>query len=174
MVVFTCRVCASTGRAQNYTLYSSHLQKSLVSCHAAIDAEQAPMHVVGRFLAVLFSNHSLPQRRGTGFGLPRPCSVSRVSLSSESVQMLHYCPNYSQAALIQIIVSIYDGVPESFEVFRCRPSSTEEELSLFLKRAAKHPLQFLLLHVNLLPFKLQEVRGQGLYSWRQQSNCHSE
>lgn len=73
--------------------------------------------------------------------------------------MLHYCPSYSQAELIQIIVSIYDGVPESFEVFRCRPSSTEEELSLFLKRVAKHPLQFLLLNVNHLPFKLQEVRG---------------
>ena len=121
------------------------------------------MHIVGRFLAVLFGNHSLPQRRGSGFGLPRPRSISRISLSSESVvQMLHYCPNYSQAELIQLIVSIYDGVPESFEVFRCRPSSTEEELSLFLKRAAKHPLQFLLLEVNRLPFKLQEVRVWGL------------
>ena len=134
-----------------------HFQESLASCHAAIHAGEAPMHVVGQFLASLFGNHSLPQQRGTKFGLPSPCSVSRMSPSSESAQMLHYCPNYTQAELIQLIVSIYNGVPESLEVFRCRPSSTAEELSLFLKRVAKLPLQYLMLDVNHLPFKLQEV-----------------
>ena len=113
------------------------------------------MHVVGRFLGTVFNNHSLPKRCGEG--LSRPRSVSRLSFSPEPSQLLHYCPGYSQAQLIRLIVSIYDGVPEAFEVFHCRPSSTEEELGLFLKRAAKHPLQYVVLEVNRLPFKLQEV-----------------
>lgn len=114
------------------------------------------MHVVGRFLGMLFNNHTLPKRCGEGFSRPR--SVSRLSISTEPTQLLHYCPRYSQTQLVRLIVSIYDGVPEAFEVFHCRPSSTEEELGLFLKRAAKHPLQYLILEVNRLPFKLQEVQ----------------
>ena len=112
------------------------------------------MHVVGMFLETVFTKHSLSNR--CGVGLCRSYSFSQLS-SPELSQLLHYCPGYSQAQLIQLIVSIYDGVPEAFEVFRCHPSSTKEELSLFLERLAKHPLQYLILGVNLLPFKLQEV-----------------
>ena len=102
------------------------------------------MHVVGTFLGMVFNNHSLPKRCGE-------------SVSSDPPQLLHYCPKYSQLQLICLIVSIYNGVPEAFEVFHCHPSSTEEEIRLFLKRVAKHPLQYLILEVNLLPFRLQEV-----------------
>ena len=113
------------------------------------------MHVVGEFLEVVFKHHFLPKRFGECFS--QPCSVSQHSFS-EPTQLLHYCPRYSQAQLIQLIVSIYDGVPETFEVFRCHPSSTKEELSLFLMRVAKHRLKYLILDVNRLPFILQEVR----------------
>ena len=114
------------------------------------------MHVVGVFLGMVFNNHTLPKRCGEG--LSKSHSFSRHA-SSEQTQplVLHYCPGYTQAQLICLIVSIYNGVPEAFEVFHCHPSSTEEELSLFLKQVAKHPLQYLILKVNQLPFKLQEV-----------------
>ena len=111
------------------------------------------MDVVGKFLGMVLSSHSLPKRCGKG--LSQPCLVSQ--LSSEPTQLLHYCPGYSQAQLICLIVSIYNRVPEAFEVFRCRPSSTKEELSLFLERVAKHPLQYLVLEVNQLCPKVQEV-----------------
>ena len=111
------------------------------------------MHVVGEFLEVVISKHSLPKRSGDG--LSQPWSISR--LSSPEPTQLHYCWRQTQAQLLQLIVNIYNGVPEAFEVFRCHPSSTKEELSLFLKRVAKHPLQYLILEVNLLPFKLQKV-----------------
>ena len=107
------------------------------------------MHVVGTFLGMVFNNHSLPNRCGE--------IVSQHS-SSDPTQLLHYCPKYSQLQLICLIVSIYNGVPEPFEVFHCHPLSTEEEVCLFLKRVAKHPLQYLVLEINLLPFRLQEVR----------------
>ena len=109
---------------------------------------------MGEFLEVVFNNHTLPKRCGKG--LSKPHSVSQYSFS-EPAQLLHCFPGYSQAQLIRLIVSIYDGVPETFEVFRCHPSSTKEELSLFLKQVSKHPLQYLILEVNRLSFKLQEV-----------------
>ena len=111
------------------------------------------MQVVGEFLCMVFSNHSLPNHCGEVLSQPR--SISQLSLPEPT--QLHYCPGYTQAQLICLIVSIYNGVPKSFEVFRCQPSSTKEELSLFLKRVAKHPLQYLVLEVNRLTFELQEV-----------------
>ena len=141
--------------------------------HVCTESDEAPMHVVGTFLETVFSKHSLPKR--CGVGLSRSYSLSQLS-SPAPPQLLHYCPRYSQAQLIQLIVSIYDGVPESFEVFRCCPSSTKEELSLFLKRLAKHPLQYLILEVNLLPFKLQEVcvyHAVLIECHRAHSNCSS-
>ena len=125
-----------------------------MGCHMCTESDEAPMCVVGTFLEKVFSNHSLPNRCGVGLSrsyyLPQPSSLKLP-------QLLHYCPRYSQAQLIQLTVSIYNGVPDTFEVFRCHPSSTEEELSLFLKRVAKHPLNYLILEVNRLPFRLQEV-----------------
>ena len=125
-----------------------------MDCRMCTESDKAPMRVVGTFLEMVFREHSLPKR--CGVGLSRSYSLSQPS-SLELSQLLHYCPGYTQAQLIQLTVTIYGGVPEAFEVFRCHPSSTKEELSLFLKRVAKHPLQYLILGVNLLPFKLQEV-----------------
>ena len=119
------------------------------------ESDKAPMHVVGEFLKMVFNNHSLPKRCGKG--LSQPQSISQHSFSLKPTQLLHYCPGYSQTQLIQLIVSIYGGVPEAFEVFHCHPSSTEEDFNLFLKRVAKHPREYLILEVNRLPFKLQEV-----------------
>ena len=110
------------------------------------------MQLVGKFLQIVFTNHSLPKRCGQNLSPP-----SSVHSFPETTQLLHYCPGCSQAQLIHLIISIYDGVPESFEVFRCHSSSSKEELSLFLKRMAKHPLQYLILEINQLSFKLQEV-----------------
>ena len=111
-----------------------------------------PMHVVGFFLAELFknldlSNHSLKRRR--------PSVIS----SSQSTHILHSCSGFTQSQLIRLIISIYGGVPEAFEVFHCRSTTTEEDLRLFLnpKRATKHPFQYLILEVNKLSYQLQEV-----------------
>ena len=106
------------------------------------------LQVVGNFLSKVFNGHSLPQRSQR---------VRCLDLSAESHQILHSCIGYKQQQLIQLIVKIYNGVPESFEVFHCQSTSTEEEVSLFLKRAARHQLTCLMLEVNRLPYKLQEV-----------------
>ena len=71
--------------------------------------------------------------------------------------LLHYTPGYSQSQLIRLICVLYNGVPECYEVFHCRPSTTQEELCLFMKRIRYHPSTYLVLQVNRLPFHLQEV-----------------
>ena len=116
----------------------------------------SPMQTVGSFLGHLFknlelSNHSLKRRR-------RSSSLVR-SVSSQSTHILHSCKGYTQSQLLRLIITIYGGVPEAFEVFHCRPTTTEEDLGLFLnpRRATKRPFQYLILEVNCLPYELQEV-----------------
>ena len=115
------------------------------------------MEVVGSFLEQLLVNHELPRR--SCMAIKRPRSASLLSGMPDGNQSLHYAPKYRQSQLVWLIISIYSGVPESFEVFHCRPTSTEEELSLFLERVAKQPLRYLVLEVNKLPFRLQEVNN---------------
>ena len=116
--------------------------------------EMIPIHIVGTFLAQLFRNsklscHFLNKRR----------LANTRSISTQPTQILHSCPGYSQSQIIQLIIHIYGGVPEPFEVLRCRSNATMEEIQLFLnpRRAMKRPFQFLILEVNKLPYQLQEV-----------------
>lgn len=113
------------------------------------------MEIVGGFLGDLLQNHT-PPRRSTEI-MRRPSTVIQFPGTSDANQFLHHAPKYRQSQLIRLIVSIYGGVPESFEVFHCRSSSTKEELSLFLERIERKPLRYLILEVNKLPFGLQEV-----------------
>ena len=119
-------------------------------------SEYPPMHQVGAFLSALFENsdlstNSLKRRRTTS-------SITR-SMSQQSTHILHSCQYFTPGQLSRMIISVFGGVPEPFEVFHCRPTATEEELRLFLnpKRATKHPFQYLILEVNKLPYQLQEV-----------------
>ena len=123
-----------------------------------MEENEVPVKIVGTFLNSLFEDHSLPHRCHPSSPLLRPRSITgSLSLVQEFTQLLHFCPSYTQDRLIRVIVGLYSGVPESFEVFHCRSNTTEGELNLFLKRAAKFPLQYLILEVNKLPYKLQEV-----------------
>ena len=128
-----------------------------MECREVIESENSPMYIVAHFLDLLFKDHSLP-RRSSEPVVQRHRSLTSMSFARNSSQLLHYCPGYSQEQLVRLIISVYSGVPESFEVFHCRPTTTEEELGLFFKRATKYPLKYLVLEVNRLPFKLQEVR----------------
>lgn len=146
-----CRLC----------LIGILLQELLSRGRYCLDEEESrsgntPMHLVGSFLAALFRNfelssHSLKRRRPSTF-------ISRSS-SSQSTHFLHSCQGFTQSQLLRLIISIYGGVPEVFEVFHCRQNTTEEDLKLFLnpKRATKRPFQYLILEVNRLPYQLQEV-----------------
>ena len=113
------------------------------------------MEIVGGFLGDLLENHTPPRRSPKV--IRRLTNVGQFSNISDSNQFLHHAPKYRQSQLVRLIINIYGGVPESFEVFQCRGSSTKEELSLFMERVERRPLRYLILEVNQLPFGLQEV-----------------
>lgn len=116
---------------------------------------------VGQFLDVLFTNHTLPCRGSSlqqrSLSLPQHHHHhSSGSGHAPFSQPLYSCPTYSQLDFLRLILNIFSGVPEAYQVLRCQTSTTEEELSLFLKRAEQHHAHYLMLGVNRLPFKLQE------------------
>lgn len=98
------------------------------------------------FLDTLFLFHVLPTSR-----------VQTLARSEGSHVVLHRLHGCSNAELIQLIITIYDGIPEPFEVFYCQNVPTQKELDLFLERARRFPRQYVMLEVNKLPYPLQEV-----------------
>ena len=120
------------------------------------------MEVVGRFLDDLMENHALPRRSIKVAQHLR--SATQFPGACDTNQFLHHAPKYTQSQLVRLIVSIYSGVPESFEVFHCQSSSTKEEISLFLKRVERKLLRSLILEVNKLSFGLQEVHVHASFN----------
>lgn len=127
------------------------LQGALTDIYVQIQSEDAtsPMLIVGQFLNILLQNLS-----------PQKFLVSKSSLQQSDVanQPLYYCPSSSQADLISLILNVFAGSPQPYQMLHCQATTSEEELGLFLKRVEKHPAHYLILAVNELPFKLQEVR----------------
>ena len=50
---------------------------------------------------------------------------------------VHFAPNYDNGQLLCLLIKIYNGVPESYEVFQCDKNTREEDLKLFLNRASE-------------------------------------
>ena len=50
-------------------------------------------------------------------------------------KIIHFAPNYDNGQLLRLLIKIYNGVPEPYEVFQCNEESSEEDLKLFLHRA---------------------------------------
>ncbi len=76
----------------------------------------------------------------------------------EQSERLYSIPGYSQDELVRVVLSEYDpGMPQAFQIMRCRPSTTEAELNLFMSRVCKFPSVYVMLGVDLLPFDMQEV-----------------
>ncbi len=124
------------------------------------------MDAVGLFLQHLFDDGKvelpeclLPQRYNPKLSHQiRSSSSSGMPEQDELPHVLHKAPGYNQDQLIRLIVEIYGGPPEAFEVLHCRPTTSEQDLKLFIKRISKHPTRkYVVIEVNSLPYQLQEV-----------------
>lgn len=99
-----------------------------------------------------------------GYSIRHPMAAKRqlesaatsVSASIE-VDTLFSTSECSHSELVYLILNIYRGPPEPFEFLRCCPTTTEEELRIFMKRILEHPRMYIILYVNYLPHFLQEV-----------------
>ena len=81
----------------------------------------------------------------------------KVSHPYDSPFVLHCDRKYTQGQQILMIVAIFNGLPQPFEVLHCSPETTDVEMKHFMKRASIHCRNYLVLQVHSLPFKLQEV-----------------
>ena len=120
------------------------------------------MIVVGSFLHQLFVDHDMSR-----FALqPRhPYRQLQRTLSSQSSTVLHSCHGLSRVQLMSLLINCYNGVPDSFQLFRCQPSTSEDELMLFLNRAVQYSFQYMVVGVEQLAYQLQEVSNDIWYCW---------
>ena len=100
------------------------------------------MQVVGQFLNVVLKDFTLASPR-----LPTHLYL----------QPLYYSSATSQMDFICLVLGVFNRVPQSYQVMRCHAATTSEELNMFLKRVETHHMDYILLEINKLPFKLQEV-----------------
>ena len=149
MLIYTCNTHWQKGMASTWTL----------PIHTDLES-RTPMHVLGQLLNTICSHclltpHLLKQRSNQQGSPSKP--MLGPQLSQRNRYQLHYGPSYDSSQIIRMIIEIYHGVPEGFTVFHCRSTTSAEELTLFIERMRHYHLPYLVLLVNQLPFKLQEV-----------------
>ena len=109
---------------------------------------ETPFEIVGKYLKHLCSDRSVAKHflfsrndlaRGTSVSIHcRYISMVLFQFTFYQFQrIVHFTPNYDNGQLLRLLVEIYSGVPESYEVFQGDKNSTREDLKLFLSRASK-------------------------------------
>ena len=132
-------------------------QNSVDTCRKShsSNTNTLPMAVVGSFLHHLFSPDDAKH-----WLLPTCYSNRYPELAhsgTRSSHVLHCATGYIQSKLIRLVLEIYHGPPEAFEILHCKPETSEQELKVFIKRISHYPRQYLILEINKLPYQLQEV-----------------
>ena len=135
--------------------------------------EVSPMEVVGSFLSNVFqhyngeSPHSLPKRYRDDLSQFSSSQATPLSPHHEEefVNILHIALDFTHSELVGLVLKIYGGPPEPFEMLHCKSSTTEEEVKLFMKRVHHHPRQYLVLEINHLPVQQQEVEALDTISY---------
>ena len=109
-----------------------------------------PIHTVSTFLKDLLTDHTLP-----GHVKDNVLMLNPIPTGQHFSIQLHTCTSMN---LVPTIISIFNGVPEVFQVFQCNKQTSKDELDLFLQRASQHTFLHAILEVNKLSFQMQEVR----------------
>ena len=140
-----------------FVIFQKVLERQLPRC-------PMPMPNVGELLTSLLNDVELttfctPKRYLKGTVQRTPTSVPSWSSAHQFVVSveLHYTPGFDKTQLLSIIFGIYQGVPESFEFFRCSSDTTELDLKRFVERMWKHARTYMMFGVNNLSLHLQEV-----------------
>ena len=132
-------------------LHNIPSQDSSVNC-----AENLPVKVVGKFLRRIFAN--LPVNICLYPKIPTQPIPMPAILPMKSKFTLHSVHNLNPLQMLQLIFTVFDGVPNSFQIFQCTLNTTKQHLDIFFDRAFHWSnFQYLLLGVNYLHNELQEV-----------------
>ena len=121
-----------------------------------LSAVNLPVKVVGNFLRRIFANLS-PNICLYPIIPSQPTPMPAV-LPMNSKFTLHSVHNLNPLQMLQLIFTVFDGVPNSFQMFQCTPNTTKQHLDIFFDRAFHwSDLQYLVFGVNYLHNELQEV-----------------
>ena len=117
-------------------------------------AENLPVKVVGNFLRSVFAN--LSPNILYPISLSQPTPIPALPMNSKFT--LHSVHSLNPFQMLLLIFAVFDGVPNSFQIFQCTPNTIKQHLDIFFDRVfhwSHH--QYLLLGVNYLHNELQEV-----------------
>jgi len=139
---------------QNTTSTRSTLNKAVKDTLSRQQQLQkcSQMESVGRFLTSLFASTMVDV---STIALPK-----RIHQQSESGAFVHIGTEYNQNQLIRLILKIFQGVPPPYSILSCRFSTNEEDIKLFMERTRAFPGHYLILNVNQLSYRLQEITSR--------------
>ena len=121
-----------------------------------------PVKVVGNFLRSVFAHDFLPPAiclyAANVSPQPTRSHDSLPTTPHGNKFTLHAVHNFTPLQMLQLIFTVFHGVPNSFQIFQCTPDTTEQQLNMFFDRAFHWSgIRYLLLSVNYLRNELQEV-----------------
>ena len=127
------------------------------------DKVNLPVKVVGNFLRSVFANDFLPPAICLySIVPPQPANHNNrqvPALPHVNKFTLHAVHDFTPLQMLQLILTVFDGVPNSFQIFQCTSNTTEQQLDIFFDRALHwSDIRYLLLGVNYLHNELQEVQ----------------
>lgn len=112
------------------------------------------IEIVGLFMENLFKSDGSLEKEGL---------AQRYESNFQAEHDILVAKQYEQRKLIHLIISIYNGIPEHFDILRCCSTTTKHDVNSFMRRVLLMPRLYLILEVNRLSFELQEVRRNTLY-----------
>ena len=81
-----------------------------------------------------------------------------MSLQIDSRFMLHSVHGFTPEQMLELIFTVFQCVPKSFQLFKCSTSTTKQQLELFFNRIEQwKAIQYLIIGVDCLSNELQEV-----------------
>ncbi|XP_065828093.1 uncharacterized protein [Oscarella lobularis] len=118
-----------------------------------IQSEETPVQRVGTFLKRLVEDKDLFTRLYPARRRQRTSERSKPGKS----HVVHLAYGFNLDQLLKLILQIYDGFPESYEMLRCTKKITKGDVELFMKRIQQFPYrQFTFVQVEELSIELQE------------------
>ena len=109
-----------------------------------------PFELCGKLLEVLVSD-----RNAANYLYPKRRMMAEIPMPEGHI--VHGAHKFSPDQVFRLLLQIYQGLPESFEVMRCTSVTSREDLDLFLQRAVVFQSRtFVMVNVDRLSTNLQE------------------
>ena len=141
---------------------------------------QLPVETVGKFLHDIIKDENddepvcLLPSPSTSPNTRMSLSLNAVSDNIGSMFTLHSVHDFTPYEMLQLVFTVFKGVPKSYQVFLCSPVTTQRQLDLFFERTMHwRGIQYLIIGVNNLSNELQEVKYICFHCYVCQFTCFS-